>query len=68
MRLLLDTPIFLWSLAGDADLRAETRDLLRNPVNQIFLSPVSIWEALVKNQPRYPGGRGWPALAGHHPW
>jgi PIN domain nuclease of toxin-antitoxin system len=50
MRLLLDTHIFLWYLAGDAGLRAETRDLLRDPVNQVFLSPVSIWEALVKNQ------------------
>ena len=50
MRLLLDTHIFLWYLAGDAALRAETRDRLRDPVNQVFLSPVSLWEALVKNQ------------------
>lgn len=50
MRLLLDTHIFLWYLAGDAGLRAEIRDLLRDPGNQVFLSPVSIWEALVKNQ------------------
>ncbi len=49
MRLLLDTHIFLWYLAGDVALRAETRDRLRDPVNQVFLSPVSIWEALVKN-------------------
>jgi len=50
MRLLLDTHIFLWYLAGDAALRVETRDRLRDPVNQVFLSPVSLWEALVKNQ------------------
>ena len=35
MRLLLDTHIFLWYLAGDTGLRAETRDLLRDPVNQV---------------------------------
>jgi PIN domain nuclease of toxin-antitoxin system len=41
MRLLLDTHIFLWYLAGDAALRVETRDRLRDPVNQVLLSPAS---------------------------
>ena len=48
MRLLLNTHIFLWYLAGNPSLRATTRDLIRDPLNPVFLSPVSVWEALVK--------------------
>lgn len=50
MRLLLDTHIFLWYIAADRALGAATRDLIRDPSNRIFLSPVSIWEAIVKHK------------------
>lgn len=50
MRLLLDTHIFLWYIAAHKSLSTETRDLIRDPDNRVFLSPVSFWEALVKNR------------------
>lgn len=48
MKLLLDTHVFLWFIAGSQALSADLRDGIRNPANSVFLSPVAIWEALVK--------------------
>lgn len=50
MRILLDTHIFLWFISGDARLSTDIRDAIRNPENEVFLSAVSIWEAIVKHQ------------------
>jgi PIN domain nuclease of toxin-antitoxin system len=48
MRLLLDTHIFLWFISADAQLPAVWRDSIRDPRNDVFLSVVSVWEAMVK--------------------
>lgn len=48
MRLLLDTHVFLWYITGSAQLSERTKDLIRDPDNDVFLSPVTLWEALVK--------------------
>jgi PIN domain nuclease of toxin-antitoxin system len=48
MRLLLDTYVFLWFISADAQLPAAWRDNIRDPRNDVFLSVVSIWEAVVK--------------------
>lgn len=48
MRLLLDTHVFLWHLNGSKTLPADLRAAIQDPANAVFLSPVSIWEALVK--------------------
>ncbi len=48
MRLLLDTHVFLWHLNGSKALAADLRAAIQDPANAVFLSPVSIWEALVK--------------------
>jgi PIN domain nuclease of toxin-antitoxin system len=48
MRLLLDTHMFLWFISGDPKLIEAHRDLIRDPRNEVFLSVVSIWEAIVK--------------------
>jgi PIN domain nuclease of toxin-antitoxin system len=48
MRLLLDTHVFLWYISGDARLPAQLREHLRNPDNEVLLSVVSVWEAIVK--------------------
>ena len=48
MRLLLDTHIFLWFISADAQLPAAWRDRIREPRNEVFLSVVSVWEAMVK--------------------
>ncbi len=48
MRLLLDTHIFLWYISGDAKLPSTLRDHIREPDNEVYLSVVSVWEAIVK--------------------
>jgi len=48
MRLLLDTHVFLWYLTGAKALSVDLRKTIQHPGNAVFLSPVSIWEALVK--------------------
>jgi len=50
MRLLLDTHIFLWFISGDARLPSRLRDSIRNPEQEVYLSVVSLWEAIVKHQ------------------
>jgi PIN domain nuclease of toxin-antitoxin system len=50
MKLLLDTHIFLWYISGDSRLADNLRDSIRNPDNEVYLSVVSIWEAIVKHQ------------------
>ena len=47
MRLLLDTHIWLWSLQSPARLGKRVRHELSNPGNELWLSPISTWEALV---------------------
>lgn len=48
MRLLLDTHIFLWFLAGDERLRESARTLLVEPENEVLLSVASLWEIAIK--------------------
>jgi|SRR5579871_4171675 len=48
MRLLLDTHIFLWYIAGDAQLPAAWQTVLRDPANSVYLRVVSVWEASIK--------------------
>jgi PIN domain nuclease of toxin-antitoxin system len=50
MKLLLDTHIFLWYISGDTKLPAATRDAIRDSNNEVYLSVVSVWEAIVKYQ------------------
>ncbi|WNZ23108.1 type II toxin-antitoxin system VapC family toxin [Leptolyngbya sp. NK1-12] len=50
MRILLDTHIFLWFISGDTQLSTDVRDAMRDPDNEVYLSSVSVWEAIVKYQ------------------
>jgi PIN domain nuclease of toxin-antitoxin system len=50
MKILLDTHIFLWFISGDVQLSPDVRDAIREPDNEIYLSAVSVWEAMVKYQ------------------
>ncbi len=45
MNLLLDTHIWLWALDQNKRLAPAVRKQLENPRNQLYLSPVSVWEA-----------------------
>jgi PIN domain nuclease of toxin-antitoxin system len=46
LRLLLDTHIWLWSLHDPSRLGKRVLHELRNPANELWLSPISTWEAL----------------------
>lgn len=50
MRILLDTHIFLWFISGDPQLSKGVRDAIRNPENEVYISAISLWEAIVKYQ------------------
>ena len=49
MRLLLDTHIWLWSLGEPTRLGGRVRQLITDRNNELWLSPVSTWEALLLN-------------------
>jgi PIN domain nuclease of toxin-antitoxin system len=50
MKLLLDTHIFLWFISGDSQLSVSFCDAIRDPDNDVYLSVVSVWEAIIKYQ------------------
>jgi PIN domain nuclease of toxin-antitoxin system len=47
MKLLLDTHIWLWSLGEPQRLSSRVAKELDNRQNELWLSPISIWEALL---------------------
>jgi PIN domain nuclease of toxin-antitoxin system len=46
MRLLLDTHVLIWAAMGTLNDRAH--ELIRNRDNELWFSPVSIWEIVIK--------------------
>jgi PIN domain nuclease of toxin-antitoxin system len=50
MRLLLDTHISLWFISGDARLAVDWRESIRDADNEVYVSVVSLWEAVVKHR------------------
>lgn len=49
MKLLLDTHIWLWILHDPKRLGRRAFQELKNEANELWLSPISIWEALTLN-------------------
>ncbi|HSD29542.1 MAG TPA: type II toxin-antitoxin system VapC family toxin [Vicinamibacteria bacterium] len=47
MKLLLDTHVWLWSLAEPDKLSRRVRGAIKRPENEVWLSPISVWELLV---------------------
>jgi PIN domain nuclease of toxin-antitoxin system len=47
VKLLLDTHIWLWSLAAPDRLAAKVRRQLEAKTGEVWLSPISVWELLV---------------------
>jgi PIN domain nuclease of toxin-antitoxin system len=47
MKLLLDTHIWLWSLGEPQRLSSRVAKELNNPQNELWLSPISMWEAFL---------------------
>lgn len=48
MKLLLDTHILLWFIAGSASLSQSARSLIEDVSNEKFVSIASIWETAIK--------------------
>jgi PIN domain nuclease of toxin-antitoxin system len=49
LRLLLDTHIWLWSLNEPERVGRLVQQEMRDPANEVWLSPISTWEALTLN-------------------
>lgn len=47
-RVLLDTHVLLWRLAGSAKLGTNATALLDDPRNDIFVSAAAVWEISIK--------------------
>jgi len=47
MKLLLDTHIWLWSLGEPQRLSGRVAKELDDPQNELWLSPISVWEAFL---------------------
>ena len=47
MKLLLDTHIFLWSMLEPSQLSQRVATELENPINELWLSPIVVWETLM---------------------
>jgi PIN domain nuclease of toxin-antitoxin system len=52
MRLLLDTHIWVWSALDRTRLAARLTTTLENPSNELWLSPISLWEVLTLGEKR----------------
>ena len=67
MKLLIDTHIWLWSLLEPARLSRRVKRALENPANELWLSPISVWETLVLSEKGrlrlQPDGRTWISTA-----
>ncbi len=50
MNLLLDTSIFLWYISANPKLSEHHKELIQDSNNTVYLSVVSVWEALIKQQ------------------
>src|ERR1700754_644879 len=47
MRLLLDTHIFLWAVAGSRQLKPAARRLIES-ADEVYVSAASVWEVAIK--------------------
>ncbi|WP_336622304.1 PIN domain-containing protein [Chlorogloeopsis sp. ULAP01] len=47
MKLLLDTHIWIWYLLGDLHLSENLQKVISDEINELWLSPISIWETLL---------------------
>lgn len=67
MKLLLDTHIWVWSALDRTRLSRRLTGTLENPSNELWLSPISLWEVLTLCQKQrltlYPSPQAWIANA-----
>lgn len=48
MNLLLDTHVLIWVFNKDPGLSPRTKEVIRDPGNQVFVSAVTAWEITIK--------------------
>ena len=48
MNYLLDTHVIIWHFQDDHQLNQKVRDSMDDPGNDLFISPVSLWEIVIK--------------------
>jgi len=65
MKLLLDTHIWVWSALDRERLSRRVVNALENPANELWLSPISLWEVLSlcdkKRLTLFPDPQAWIA-------
>ncbi len=61
MKLLLDTHIWIWSLFAPDRLTGTVTGHLESPANELWLSPISVWETLLLVERGRLKVRGQPA-------
>ncbi len=61
MKLLLDTHIWVWSLFAPDELTGTVAGHLESPANELWLSPISVWETLLLVERGRLKVRGQPA-------
>ena len=67
MRLLLDTHVLLWWLAGDKRIGPKSRAAILEPGNEVYVSAASAWEVSTKVRiGRLPGAEFLAAEFGDH--
>lgn len=54
MKLLLDTHLLLWAAGEPKRISRKARGLIDNPGNELFFSPASLWELVIKRGLRRP--------------
>lgn len=47
MRLLLDTHVWVWTLLDTGRVGSKARSAIESAANEIWLSPISVWEAML---------------------
>ena len=50
MRLLLDTHVFLWTIAAPDRLPPKVRAAVEDDENEVFVSAASVWECVIKSR------------------
>jgi PIN domain nuclease of toxin-antitoxin system len=50
MRILVDTHVLIWWLAGDASLSDRAREVVEDDANEVFVSAASAWEISTKHR------------------
>ena len=61
MRILLDTHIFIWTIANPARLSRRAAKVIADPRNELWVSPVTTWEILFLHRKGRLNLKGEPA-------